>query len=235
MTMHFDNGMLALAKPMRSVHWHEQRNQLFMGNLEELCARIEIFMILLCLSIFHHRFPREHGTPENQLFYADYERHTADIAAFHLDRLNIGVLNTMEQLCIVVLHCMCASKLNFTFSFFNTIVRLLGFRRAFPVTGRILNITSEIYEHSGKKLRETFFTSLQPYSKLCFYGTCLIYCDIHHPVCGVNGMLEVKTTIRLTCDINDKNWKCVCLCVCVYISKEILIDFTGIIYSIFPG
>ncbi|XP_055300427.1 extracellular serine/threonine protein CG31145-like isoform X2 [Sitodiplosis mosellana] len=117
MKMHFDNGMLAVSKPMR--------------------------------------FPREQQTLENSMLYADYERHTADIAAFHLDRL-------------------------------------LGFRRAFPVTGRILNMTSEVYDRSEKKLRNTFFTSLQPYSNKCFYGTCRRYCDIYHPVCGVNGMLEAS-------------------------------------------
>lgn len=74
---------------------------------------------------------------------------------------------------------------------FCTISRLLGFRRAFPVVGRLLNVTSEIYDISDKQLRKTFFTSLQPYKNLCFYGTCRRYCDIYHPVCGTNGMLEV--------------------------------------------
>lgn len=70
--------------------------------------------------------------------------------------------------------------------------RLLGFRRAFPVTGRTLNMTSEIYNIADDKLRKTFFTSLQPYSNMCFYGTCRRYCDKHHPVCGQNGLIEVS-------------------------------------------
>lgn len=70
--------------------------------------------------------------------------------------------------------------------------RLLGFRRAFPVTGRIVNMTSEIYNICGSELRNTFFTSLQPYNNLCFYGTCKRYCDIYHPVCGTNRLIEVR-------------------------------------------
>jgi len=117
MTIQFDNGMLAISKPMR--------------------------------------FPREQQTLENVMLFADYERHTAEIAAFHLDRL-------------------------------------LGFRRAFPVTGRCLNIASEVYELADTKLRHTFFISLQPYSNQCFYGTCTQYCDIYHPVCSEKGMLETS-------------------------------------------
>lgn len=76
--------------------------------------------------------------------------------------------------------------------YYYIVCRLLGFRRAFPVTGRSINLTSEIFNICTNELRSTFFTSLQPYNNLCLTGTCRRYCDIYHPVCGQNGLIEVS-------------------------------------------
>jgi hypothetical protein len=97
------------------------------------------------------RFPREQQTLPNHFYFTDFERHTAEIAAFHLDRV-------------------------------------LGFRRAMPVTGRVLNMTSELQALAEGELLKTFFVS--PSNNLCFHGKCSYYCDTAHAICGSPDTLE---------------------------------------------
>jgi len=66
--------------------------------------------------------------------------------------------------------------------------RLLGFRRAMPVTGRLLNMTSELYQKAEGELLNTFFVS--PSDNLCFHGKCSYYCDTSHAICGNPDKLE---------------------------------------------
>lgn len=70
--------------------------------------------------------------------------------------------------------------------------RLLGFRRAMPVTGRTVNLITEIMRKAEPDLQKSFFISPKPDENLCFHGDCKQYCDEYHPICGNPITIEVN-------------------------------------------
>lgn len=57
-----------------------------------------------------------------------------------------------------------------------------------PVVGRVLNMTTEIYDVTEGDILKTFFVS--PANNFCFHGKCSYYCDTGHAICGNPDMLE---------------------------------------------
>lgn len=44
----------------------------------------------------------------------------------------------------------------------------------------------------NEELKETFYTSPEPDTNICFTGNCKIYCDLLHPICAKGNQLEVN-------------------------------------------
>uniref|UniRef100_A0A5S6QRH0 Fam20C domain-containing protein n=1 Tax=Trichuris muris TaxID=70415 RepID=A0A5S6QRH0_TRIMR len=60
--------------------------------------------------------------------------------------------------------------------------KVLGYRRAIPTVGRVLNLTSDLMETADETLKDTFFYS--PVGNVCFVSLCKYYCMTGMAICG---------------------------------------------------
>lgn len=63
-----------------------------------------------------------------------------------------------------------------------------------PVTGRKINLITDILRLADKTLQSSFFISPKPDENLCFIGICNLYCNDLHPICGKGHMIEGSFT-----------------------------------------
>lgn len=63
-----------------------------------------------------------------------------------------------------------------------------------PVTGRKINLITDVLRLAERSLQETFFVSPKPDENICFTGQCSLYCDQLHPICGKGHTIEGSFT-----------------------------------------
>uniref|UniRef100_A0A3Q3F6E6 Family with sequence similarity 20 member C, like n=1 Tax=Labrus bergylta TaxID=56723 RepID=A0A3Q3F6E6_9LABR len=135
---------------------------------------------------------RDEETNYNLYYFSDFERHNAEISAFHLDRL----IKCLQNDCIFFFASLVFS---FCLSLFHSCLSLsliLGYRRIPPVVGRLVDVVKEIKDiTTDGKLARTFFKS--PVGSVCFYGQCSYYCSTEHAVCGRPRNLEASLATML--------------------------------------
>ncbi|CAL1542632.1 unnamed protein product [Lymnaea stagnalis] len=101
------------------------------------------------------RYPRGVDTFLNYFYFDDFERHTAEIAGYHLDKV-------------------------------------LGFHRAPPTVGRVVNMTLDVLMHGTSEVKNKTYVS--PDGNLCVHNHCRLHCD---HICGSPELLEGSVSVFL--------------------------------------
>lgn len=81
--------------------------------------------------------------------------------------------------------------------------RVLGFYRAPLVSGRLVNLKTEVLPVIHDALKKTFFTQG---NNTCFYGVCY-YCKRAEPACADGDVIESSITIWLPQQWSLKSWR----------------------------
>ncbi|KAK2111956.1 Pseudokinase fam20a [Saguinus oedipus] len=157
------------------------------------------------------RHQRDEETPVDFFYFVDFQRHNAEIAAFHLDRFKGPMLTwalpaqhgrdpphqppSWAHQPIPNVHwpgdktppphSLIIAQMEQRF----LSCRILDFRRVPPTVGRLVNVTKEILEVTKNEiLQSVFFVS--PASNVCFFAKCPYMCKTEYAVCGNPHLLE---------------------------------------------
>lgn len=126
---------------------------------------ISVFALTLPLP---NRQERDEETNYNLYYFSDFERHNAEIAAFHLDRYRVHSETKAQHLWSshqsVKWWTAWSPKIHAARLcpriFLCSRCRILGYRRSPPVVGRLVDVVKEIKDiTTDRKLAQTFFTS----------------------------------------------------------------------------
>ena len=81
-------------------------------------------------------------------------------------------------------------------------IRVLGFRRAFPTVGRHVDLQNELRPLAAASLAKTFF--LSPGDNICSTGECPQFCNPAYAWCGKPNMSHASFQVMFPSDI--KYW-----------------------------
>ena len=106
------------------------------------------------------RYPREQETLPDHFYFSDFERHNAEIAAFHLDKLVFICSCDVNSLYMYARTCDWTFLIDFRhYGNILLLCRVLGFYRVPPTVGRRISVTHDIEAHATEEFARTIFIS----------------------------------------------------------------------------